>query len=240
MKISEKLDLTDKVSRALQAKYGYGDIDLFLKEFGIGPPKNYQGGNSKWLYSKSALSGVKDETLLKIAEELQIENVGGSSVYIQPPRNWKNTRKFRLFISHLSKDKNKATRMRDCLEKHSIAAFVAHEDIHPTLEWMEEIQRALFTMDAFLAIHTKGFKESYWSQQEVGFAVARGVKIISLRMGEDPQGFISKHQAISRNERQAEEVADEIVALILDDKRTDEKLRASMRFVRDLDDSVPF
>jgi hypothetical protein len=48
-------------------------------------------------------------------------------------------------------------------------------------------------MDAFLAIHTPGFKDSFWTQQEIGFAVGRGVKIISFKMGEDPTGFISKH-----------------------------------------------
>ena len=62
-------------------------------------------------------------------------------------------------------------------------------------------------MDAFIAIHTPGFSASFWTQQEVGFAVGRGVKIISLRMGEDPTGFISKHQALARRQRTAEEIA---------------------------------
>jgi hypothetical protein len=56
-------------------------------------------------------------------------------------------------------------------------------------------------MDAFLAIHTEGFSKSVWTQQEIGFAGARGVKIISFKMGEDPTGFISKHQALPRLNR---------------------------------------
>jgi hypothetical protein len=51
-------------------------------------------------------------------------------------------------------------------------------NIPPTLEWHVEIERALYNMDAFLAIHTPGFKDSFWTQQEIGFAVGRGVKII--------------------------------------------------------------
>jgi hypothetical protein len=64
---------------------------------------------------------------------------------------------------------------------YEISGFVAHEDIHPTTEWQIEIERALNVMDAFLAIHTKGFSNSHWTQQEIGCAVARGVKIISFR-----------------------------------------------------------
>ena len=60
----------------------------------------------------------------------------------------------------------------------------------------------------------------FWTQEEVGFAVARGVKIISIRMGEDPTGFISKHQALARLNRTAEEIAKEINALLLNDELT--------------------
>jgi len=75
-------------------------------------------------------------------------------------------------------------------------------------------------MEAFLAIHTKGFSASMWAQQEVGFAVARRVKIISLKMGEDPTGFISKHQALSRLNRTAEEIAKEVNTILLSDELT--------------------
>ena len=82
-------------------------------------------------------------------------------------------------------------------------------------------------MDAFIAVHTKGFSGSFWTQQEVGFAVGRGVKIISLRMGEDPTGFISKRQALSRRSRPAEEIAKEIDHLLSNDELTSTKLQAA-------------
>jgi hypothetical protein len=85
--------------------------------------------------------------------------------------------------------KDEATRLKGCLAPYAINGFVAHEDIHPTLEWQTEIERALYAMDAFIAIHTPGFSASIWTQQEIGFAVARGVKIISFKMGEDPTGL---------------------------------------------------
>lgn len=80
-------------------------------------------------------------------------------------------------------------------------------------------------MDAFVAVHTKGLSKSMWSQQEIGFAVARRVKIISLKMGEDPTGFISKHQALPRLNRTAEQIAMEINTILLSDEQTSTRLK---------------
>lgn len=223
LRVSEKMALIDKIGRELQARYSYYEIDAFLAEFKVGPPPTITS-NSKWVYSKSALSGVSDDTIIRIASELDLA-VGGSPAGLAlPPRNWQNTNSFKLFISHLSVDKLKATRLRECLVPYSISGFVAHEDIHPTLEWQSEIERALYSMDSFIAVHTKGFSASHWCQQEVGFAIGRGMKVISLKMGEDPTGFIGKHQALSRKDRTAEQIAKEIDALLADDVRTSTKL----------------
>jgi hypothetical protein len=105
-----------------------------------------------------------------------------------------------------------------------------------------EIERALFSMDAFLAVHTVGFSASCWTQQEIGFAVARGVKIISLKMGEDPTGFISRHQALPRMRRTAEEIAVQIDALLHGDPLTKDRLEAAKRTlaVSTSADEIPF
>ena len=116
-----------------------------------------------------------------------------------------------------------------------MSAFVAHEDIEPTLEWQVQIERALHSMELFISIHTPKFNESIWTQQEVGFAVGRGVKIIALRMGEDPAGFISKHQALSRGVKKAEEIAREIDGLL----RKDERIRSRYEQCQ-TDDDLPF
>ena len=121
----------------------------------------------------------------------------------------------------------KATRLKDCLAPYGIAGFVAHEDIHPTLEWQGEIERALRSMDPFIAVHTEGFSRSVWTQQEVGYALGRGTKVISFKMGEDPTGFISKHQALARQNRTAEAVALEIDGLLAQDNRTKDRLAAA-------------
>jgi hypothetical protein len=188
------------------------------------------------------LRGVSPDVLLKIAEELEINVPSSQRAAAMVPKNWKNTSLFRIFISHISKDKDKAMRLKECLAPYGISGFVAHEDIHPTLEWQNEIERALFAMDAFIAIHTPGFSASYWTQQEIGFAVARSVKIISFKMGEDPTGFISKHQAMPRRQRTAEEIAKEIDSLLSTDEMTATKLLAAKKannLIADTDE-IPF
>ena len=151
MKISEKLDLIDRIGRELQSRYTYTEIDQFLAEFAIEPPTSVSF-NSKWVYSKAALSCVATEKLLLIAQELGVIVGGLSPDSIVPPANWSKTKEFKLFISHISKDKAIATRLKSCLENYGICGFVAHEDIHPTLEWQSEIERALNNMDALIAI----------------------------------------------------------------------------------------
>jgi hypothetical protein len=246
VKITEKLDLIDRVSRELQSRYTYDDINVFLAQFNIAPPTNITA-NSKWVYSKSALSSVDSELLQNIAAELELVVNGTTFSDQKPPRNWLDTKLFRLFISHISKDKLNAKRLKECLAPYGIAGFVAHQDIHPTLEWQGEIESALRTMDAFIAVHTEGFSKSVWTQQEIGFALGRGTKVISFKMGEDPSGFISKHQALARQNRTAEAVAQEIDGLLAQDNRTKEKLaeaKASLlpasTSVLGIDEEVPF
>ena len=104
---------------------------------------------------------------------------------------------FRVFLSHKAEVKKEAAALKDKLKLYGISCFVAHEDIHPTKEWQNEIENALHTMDSFVALLTEGFHDSLWTDQEVGFAFGRGVPIISVKLGKDPYGFIGKFQALS-------------------------------------------
>jgi hypothetical protein len=104
---------------------------------------------------------------------------------------------YRLFLGHKAEVKQQVGTLKRALKMFGVSAFVAHEDIHPTREWQDEIQNALRSMDAFVALMTDGFHDSNWTDQEVGFALARGVPVIAVRLGRDPYGFIGKFQALS-------------------------------------------
>lgn len=104
---------------------------------------------------------------------------------------------FRAFLSHKSEVKKETAALKDELAIFGVSCFVAHEDIHPTKEWQDEIENALASMDGFVALMTVKFHESDWTDQEVGFALARGVPLIAVRLGMNPYGFIGKFQGLA-------------------------------------------
>ena len=121
----------------------------------------------------------------------------------------------RVFISHIAEYKLMAIELQERLTELGVASFVAHEDIEPTAEWQTEIERALFSMDIFVALLTEGFNESDWTDQEIGFALGRGAPIICISRGKRPYGFIAKYQAIQWGNKSGEQVADEILGILL-------------------------
>lgn len=243
MRPSQRLTVIDRIGRELQARYTFDEIDVYLGAFGIKPGGDAGSYNSKWVYSKNQLSEASSDVLSRIVEDLELEGLSALAHQGDPPDIWVGSNKFRLFVSHVSAEKTKATRLRDCLAPYAISAFVAHEDIHPTREWQGQIERGLFCMDALVALHTIGFSKSYWTQQEIGIAVGRGVPVFSIRMGEDPTGFISKRQAMSRGKKKAEEVAAELDALLSANEVTSERLAKAKELnnvMVENDDDIPF
>ena len=110
---------------------------------------------------------------------------------------------YRVFLSHKAGVKVETARVKEGLCAFGISSFVAHEDIHPTKAWQDEIENALNSMDAFVALLTEDFHNSLWTDQEVVFALGRGVPIIAVKLGKDPYGFIGKFQALSCDWEQA-------------------------------------
>lgn len=133
----------------------------------------------------------------------------------QTKRIW-GTEGFRLFLSHKTEVKREAAALKEGLKQFGVSAFVAHEDIHPTRAWLDEIENALHSMDGFVAVLTDGFHDSLWTDQEVGFALARGVPVIALRMGKDPYGFLGKFQALSTK---WEDAPEGVVKLLINRER---------------------
>ncbi len=109
---------------------------------------------------------------------------------------WRPDR-IRLFISHRDRHKAAARKLADALEPYGISAFVAHDTIEPMSTWQEEIIKGLETMEVMLAFITDDFHDSSWTNQEVGFAHARNIPVVSLKLqAKDPEGFISNQQAL--------------------------------------------
>lgn len=223
MKNIDRFNLIDKIGRELQSRMTYSDIDVYLKGFGIDADAKTQDKSfgSKWVYSKEVLADEPDEIILSIADELEIEHPYGSTqrADLADSKFWLPNH-FRLFLTHLSSFKSQTSKLQQALKNYGISGFVAHEDIEPTKEWLTEIEKALFSMDALAAILMSGFHESNWTDHEVGVAVGRDVLVIPIRRGLDPYGFIGKYQGLQAKDKTVGQVASEIFGVLLSSQKT--------------------
>jgi len=131
----------------------------------------------------------------------------------------------RAFLSHKAGYKTEAGKLKDNLEKYGVSCFVAHTDIEPTKEWMQEIENALFSMDVLIALMSEDFHDSNWTDQEVGVAVGRHIPVIPVKIGNDPYGFIGKYQALSGVWTDISKIAKDIFRIIVKHPATKEKIK---------------
>lgn len=120
---------------------------------------------------------------------------------------------FRLFLSHKSEVSKEANKLKEQLRIYGVSAFVAHTSIRATLEWQDEIENALHSMDGLAALMTEKFHASNWTDQEVGFALGRHVPVIPVRLGQTPYGFLARIQALSCK---WENAAERIVGVLIE------------------------
>ncbi len=134
-------------------------------------------------------------------------------------RTW-GTQHFRLFLSHRAQDKVLARQLKEHLLSYGVGAFVAHEDIEPGRESVAEMEWALASMHCMTALITPEFHQSVWCQQEIGFALGRGIPVISMGLGGDPEGFISKIQAVRADSGDVAALVSKMVDHLLKHPRT--------------------
>jgi TIR domain len=135
---------------------------------------------------------------------------------------------FRLFLSHVSAHKVAVAKLKSELQVRGISAFVAHEDITPSHEWQSEIELALRSMHALAALLTPDFHPSNWTDQEVGFALGKGVLVVPVRLGCDPYGFIGKVQGLSGSLDQPVRLASLLSAILLNHQLTHRYMRKGL------------
>jgi len=125
----------------------------------------------------------------------------------------------KTFLSYSSEDKNLAGDIKQSLGRLGIEAFLAHDDIEPSEEWQKRILAELKKCNVLIPILTERFARSNWTDQEVGFALSRGILIIPLNAGIDPYGFMGKFQALPLMPRDIEQTCVRIAKVVC--KKTD-------------------
>lgn len=214
---SERITLLKQIANELQKEESWSLIDLTLKQFGIPTLENFSGNQFEYILQQ--IQFAEDEAINDLAVHLKINTSNVESEIT--PSFWRDGY-FNLFISHLASDKIRAQDLKNKLEDYSISGFVAHSDIEPTKEWQDEIELALRTSDALVALMIPGFHESKWTDQEIGLALGRDLLIMPVRMGQDPYGFIGKFQAI--NFTDIDKLALDIFESLLKNKKTSKKI----------------
>ena len=221
MQSGERVTTIKAAAQALSEE-SWTDIALTLNQFGFDAD----------LYS----SGVKYDQIVEKLRTGSDESLGALDEYLFPgveegPGSddgrggpWEEGA-FRLFISHTHAHMAFASALRRALEEVGICAFVAHDRIEPTKQWEDELEAALRTCDALVAVLSPDFVDSRWCDQEVGYCMARGVLIVPLGLGADPHGFIGKYQCMSaREDEDADDVAGRLFDLLVQHEKTAERM----------------
>ena len=179
--------------------------NLLFGEFGL--PQ--QDGNWSGDSLSDVLGEAGDETLIELygivlgVDASEVVNVVESS---PSDSGWK-AGYARVFLSHSARHKELAGQVADELAVMGIHAFVAHDAMEYSQPWQEQIEHALRTMEAFVALVHPEVRDSAWCNQEIGWALGRRVPRYAVRMGADPVGFLGREQWPSGHAGTAKQVA---------------------------------
>ena len=104
----------------------------------------------------------------------------------------------RMFLSYSSNDKRFARRIKEALSAFGFAVFLAPEDISPASEWVKTIIKNLDESDVFVALVTKKYHGSKWTDQECGYAIAKQKLILPICVAINPYGFMASIQGYKK------------------------------------------
>lgn len=216
---SQRISFLKEISARLESEE-WPLIDVTLSQFRLPTSDEWQG--NKAAYILAMCKGASDPVLTELAQHVGyvVEEIPKSG--IDPPF-WRK-RMFRLFITHLSSEKVLAAQVQEALLGYGISAFVAHNDIEPTLEWQSQIGAALATADSLVALLHPNFHQSYWTDQEIGFVMGRGLPVFAVRFGQDPYGFIGRFQAFTGAGKSPEALARELFDAYRKNKQTQRRM----------------
>lgn len=199
-------------------------IDITLRQFSIPTNDNWHGDRHS--YVLSMIAEVPDDPLIELARHVGYQFDEPVTPRLEPPF-WQ-AGMFRLFVSHLAKYRKFAGELQEALATYGISAFVAHNDIEPTSEWLTQIETALATCDALVALMHPEFHASNWTDQEIRYCMGRGVPVYSVRLGQDPYGFIGRFQAFDGFSKSPEELARELFDSYRTKKDTQRKMASAL------------
>jgi nucleoside 2-deoxyribosyltransferase len=219
---SQRIRIIQDVSDHLGER-DWTTIDLTLDQFGFQTTQYWSGTKKDYIIKMISNGSGEDLTGLGQHFGMKVGLIDNNLPPATETPYWSEGQ-LRVFISHISSERVLATEIQTALSHRGMSGFVAHKDIHPTLEWQNEVERALATCDLLVALIHPGFKDSAWCDQEVGYALGRGIPVFAVKYGADPHGFVSRFQAFSGNKKTPYQLAKEVFEAALNHKKLQEKM----------------
>jgi hypothetical protein len=223
MKRLERIRLIKYIADRLSCEQ-WPIIFIILQHFSLPMEKASEWGDDTFGYVVQMISSASEDILKELSEYYEkessaVRHIPDHKRVFEVPDFWEKGL-YRMFISHRSRYKEEVIKLQSALSCCGISAFVAHVDIRPSKAWLEQIELALKTCDGLLAYLTPDFHESEWTDQEVGFALARGIRIIPLDRGKLPYGLMGKYQALKTGALKDIQVAVKTMKLVMSDPRS--------------------
>jgi TIR domain len=178
---SQRLTLLKEIAVRLAVEE-WALLDMTLKAYRLPVSDRSDGG--KHAYVLEMVAEASNQVLIDLAHHLGFDCIYFVFTSTQVAC-WGNGM-LRLFISHLAKERQLAAELKNSFLKLGISSFVARNDIEPTKEWQDKIEGALASCGVLVALLHQDFHASNWTDQEIGFAMGRGVPTFPVRLGKDP------------------------------------------------------
>ena len=230
MKPGERVRLIKEVAASLRS-LPWSEIQLTFDEFGVPTydRDQYQDAPDDSTYCMQQLQSSSSDVLMAIHVFLLGEDAAPRGTSVTDSDGLWSPQPARAFLSHIYNHRTFVAEVKESLRLFGIAGFVAHEDINPSRDWRNSIKAGLATCHLFVPFLDEGFHESEWCDQEVGWALARGIPILPVRpKGFDRttarDGFLEERQDVcldrAAGRSNARWVADQIFASLLAHSQT--------------------
>lgn len=203
--------------RAIVDQLGRGDWDdanVVLEAFGFRTSFEGSFTGSLKAYVLNVVSDTDDDTLRGLHAYLTTFTQNRAD-----PGCWTAGR-LRLFASYRDVHRREVGAVRERVALAGVETFAAHESIEVSKEWQQVIEDALRSCDAAVVFLHSGFRDSVWTDQEVGYCLDRRAPIFLAKYEDDPHGFMGKYQAADCGGLSPAQIGDLILMWLCDEPRT--------------------
>ena len=117
--------------------------------------------------------------------------------------------KLNVFLSYCSEEeKSLAGKLKEMFKSYcGYEVFLAHDDMIPSTDFKEGIIKGIKNCDVFIALISKTYKTSEFTDQETRMAVPLKKKIIPVKIDHtNPYGFLSDYHALKLRNSSSEAI----------------------------------